>query len=213
MSETPKVYAAIAAIAGKMAREGIAKSRQNREQGYSFRGIDDVYKALAPLLAEHRLCVLPRVLTRELHERKTAKGNPLFNVVCDVEFDFVSAEDGSKHTVRMQGEAMDTADKATNKAMSAAYKYACLQAFCIPTEGDDHDADETTHELAGDPLTEEEIAEWLGALDKAKDAADLARRTSKALAAADALGDRNARERFRAHNLKVSKMLEQAATV
>jgi hypothetical protein len=42
---------------------------------------------------------------------------------------------------------MDSADKATNKAMSAAYKYACLQTFCIPTEGD-NDADATTHQVA-----------------------------------------------------------------
>lgn len=40
---------------------------------------------------------------------------------------------------------MDTADKSTNKAMSAAYKYLCLQLFCIPTEGD-NDADATTLE-------------------------------------------------------------------
>jgi hypothetical protein len=42
---------------------------------------------------------------------------------------------------------MDMADKATNKAMSAAYKYACLQAFCIPTEGD-NDADASTPDVA-----------------------------------------------------------------
>ena len=41
---------------------------------------------------------------------------------------------------------MDSGDKATNKAMSAAYKYAALQTFCIPTEGD-NDADATTHEV------------------------------------------------------------------
>ena len=29
---------------------------------------------------------------------------------------------------------MDSGDKATNKAMSIAYKYACFQVFCIPTE-------------------------------------------------------------------------------
>jgi len=56
----------------------------------------------------------------------------------------VSCRDGSLHTVTMFGEAMDSADKATNKAMSAAYKYACLQAFCIPTEGMMPDADATT---------------------------------------------------------------------
>jgi hypothetical protein len=64
----------------------------------------------------------------------------------EAEFDFVSAEDGSKHTVRTFGEAMDRGDKATNKAMSAAYKYAAFQAFAIPTEGD-NDADASTHEV------------------------------------------------------------------
>jgi hypothetical protein len=39
---------------------------------------------------------------------------------------------------------MDTTDKATNKAMSAAYKYAALLTFAIPTEGD-NDADTHTH--------------------------------------------------------------------
>lgn len=43
---------------------------------------------------------------------------------------------------------MDSGDKASNKAMSAAYKYAAIQTFCIPTEGD-NDADSTTHEVRG----------------------------------------------------------------
>src|SRR5690606_19364534 len=62
------------------------------------------------------------------------------------------------------GEAMDSADKATNKAMSAAYKYAAFQTFCIPTEGD-NDADATTHEvaplaqrMADDPDVKEDMA-------------------------------------------------------
>jgi hypothetical protein len=141
------VYAKIAAVQSALARTGIAKSRRNAQQGYSFRGIDEVYAALAPLLAEHGLCVLPRILTREVVERTTAKGGALFNVTVEAEFDFVSADDGSTHTVRTFGEAMDSADKATNKAMSAAYKYAALMAFAIPTEGD-NDADATTHDLA-----------------------------------------------------------------
>ena len=98
-------------------------------------------------MAEHGLCILPRVLTRECVERQTKAGGAIFYVTVEVEFDFVSAEDGSKHTVKTFGEAMDTSDKATNKAMSAAYKYAALQAFAIPTEGD-NDADLHTHEVA-----------------------------------------------------------------
>lgn len=147
MSEAKKVYAAIAAVSGEMAKTGISKENKNQQQGYLFRGIDDVYNALAPLLSKHHLVILPRILSRTLTERTSKAGSSLFNVVVEAEFDFVSAEDGSVHTARTFGEAMDTVDKATNKAMSAAYKYVAMQAFCIPTAGD-NDADAHTHELA-----------------------------------------------------------------
>lgn len=146
MTATPHVYTAIAAVTADLSLEGISKDRNNQQQGYKFRGIDDVYNALSPILSRHKLCMLPRVLSREVVERTTQKGNALFYVTVDVEFDLVSAEDASKHTIRTFGEAMDSADKATNKAMSAAYKYAAMQAFAIPTEGD-NDADATTHEV------------------------------------------------------------------
>ena len=131
-----KVYKAINDVQAALAVTGITKDRKNQQQNYTFRGIDDVYNALAPLLAKNGLCILPRILSRECVERQTAKGGNLFYVTVEAEFDFVSAEDGSKHTVKTFGEAMDSADKATNKAMSAAYKYAAFQAFAIPTEGD-----------------------------------------------------------------------------
>jgi hypothetical protein len=44
------------------------------------------------------------------------------------------------------GEAMDTGDKASNKAMSTALKYACLQIFCIPTE-EEKDTEYQTYEV------------------------------------------------------------------
>lgn len=146
-----KVYQAIAAAMAEIAKEGIGKNRKNDQQGYKFRGIDDVYNALAPILSKCGLVMLPRVLGREVVERTTAKGNAIFYVTVDVEFDLVCAEDGSKHTVKTFGEAMDTADKATNKAMSAAYKYMAMEVFCIPTEGD-NDADATTHEVKAKPV-------------------------------------------------------------
>lgn len=143
----PAVYQAIAAVMKDMAAEGIGKTRKNQQQNYAFRGIDDVYNALAPILAKHQLCMLPRVLSREVVERQTKSGGALFYTTVEAEFDLVSAVDGSAHTIRTVGEAMDSADKSSNKAMSAAYKYAAMQAFCIPTEGD-NDADAVTHEVA-----------------------------------------------------------------
>jgi hypothetical protein len=145
-----KVYQAINAVQGALAKIGISKDRTNTQgASYKFRGIDDVYNTLSPLLAEHGLCILPRMLSREHVERQSQKGNALFYVTVHADFDFVSSEDGSKHTVTTYGEAMDSGDKATNKAMSAAYKYAAFQAFAIPTEGD-NDADAHTHEVKAD---------------------------------------------------------------
>lgn len=143
-----KVYAAINKVAAQMAKDGIGKSRTNQQQGFKFRGIDETLNALAPVLSEHGLVVLPRMLTRTITERESRNGGVLFSVVVEAEFDFVAAEDGSKHTVRTFGEAMDSGDKATNKAMSIAYKYAAFLAFCIPVEGMGEDADQTKHDIA-----------------------------------------------------------------
>ena len=135
-----KVYHAIANVSASLAKQGISKDRKNQQQGYQFRGIDDVYSALAPILAENKLVIIPRFVTKQTRETPSKSGGVLFYTTVEGEFDVVSAEDGSKHTARTFGEAMDSGDKRTNKAMSAAYKYLAFQLFCIPTEGD-NDAD------------------------------------------------------------------------
>ena len=143
-----KVYQAIGKVSAAMSHQGISKGRSNHQQGYKFRGIDDVLNTLSSALVDAGLVILPRCTEREVVERATAKGGALFNVTCRVEFDLVSVEDGSKHTVATFGEAMDSADKATNKAMSAAYKYLALLVFCIPTEATpENDADFSTHDV------------------------------------------------------------------
>ena len=156
-----KVYKAIQNVSAAMSQAGISKGRKNTQQGYAFRGIDDVLNVLSSALVEAGLCILPRVVSREVTERTTAKGGALFYVNVQVDFDLVSTEDGSKHTVTTYGEAMDSADKATNKAMSAAYKYLAILTFCIPTEGTpENDADFTTHDVK--PLDQSrQRADWL----------------------------------------------------
>jgi hypothetical protein len=143
-----EVYKAISAVQEELAQIGIGKNSKNQQQGFMFRGIDAVYNALSPLLAKHKLCILPRCISRESVERATKNGGVLFYVAVQAEFDFVSAIDGTKHTVSMFGEAMDSGDKATNKAMSIAYKYAAFQAFCIPTEETASDPDAEVHQVA-----------------------------------------------------------------
>lgn len=149
------VYKAISNAARDLAENGIRKDRKNAQQGFMFRGIDAVYNALAPALVKHGLVILPRIIERSVTERQTQKGGTLFYVVVKAEFDFIATEDGSKHTVATFGEAMDSGDKATNKAMSIAYKYAAFQAFCIPTEETAIDADAEVHDVA--PRNPEQI--------------------------------------------------------
>lgn len=144
---SPHVYQAITNVMATMAKEGIGKDRRNSQQGYDFRGIDDVYNTLCGVLAENRLVILPSLVSMDREERQTQKGGVLNYTILTVDFKLVSSLDGSTDTVRMVGEAMDSADKSSNKAQSAALKYAALQVFMIPTKGD-NDADATTHDVA-----------------------------------------------------------------
>ena len=143
-----EIYKAISSIQSEMAEQGIGKNSKNKQQGWQFRGIDAVYNALSPLLAKHQLVILPRIKSRSVCERQTKNGGSVFYVTVDAEFDFVSAKDGSKHTVQTIGEAMDSGDKATNKAMSIALKYAAFISFFIPTEITIIDADGESHQVA-----------------------------------------------------------------
>lgn len=142
----PHVYAALSDALGDFAKVGLAKTRENVEQKFNFRGIDELMNVAAPIFARHRLLILPHVVERVVTERIARSGSTMFNVALLVEFFFVSAVDGSQHSVRLAGEATDTGDKATNKAMSAAFKYCLLQSFCIPLEGEGDDADAHTNE-------------------------------------------------------------------
>jgi hypothetical protein len=131
-----EVLKAINAVQAALVMTGISKDKKNQMQGYNFRGIDDMYNALAPLLAKAKLVVLPSYSDRNVVERRTDKDKALFYVTLRGEFTFRSTEDQSEVKVSTYGEAMDSGDKATNKAMSAALKYAFMQTFTIPTEGD-----------------------------------------------------------------------------
>ena len=146
--ETKKVYQSIRSVASELSKRGIGKNRKNQQQGYMFRGIDDLYNELAPVLVENNLVILPNHLSRSVSERPNKTGDSLiFTVVLETEFTFLNTEDNSFHTIKIFGEAMDSADKATNKAMSVAYKYAMIQAFCIPIVGEENEADSHTYHI------------------------------------------------------------------
>ena len=111
----------------------IGKAKINTQQGFKFRGIDDVMNAINPLLAKYKVFIAPQVLEQTREERTTAKGGNLIYSICKIKYTFY-AEDGTSIDAITIGEGMDSGDKATNKAMAIAMKYALFQVFCIPTE-------------------------------------------------------------------------------
>ena len=111
----------------------IGKDSTNLQQKYKYRGIDAVMNALNPAFRKHKVFVVPEVLDQTREERTTVKGGLLIYSIIKVKYTFY-AEDGSHIESVVIGEGMDSGDKASNKAMSAAFKYACFQAFCIPTD-------------------------------------------------------------------------------
>lgn len=128
----PLIYSALAGVIADVG--AVAKDKINKQQGFKFRSIDDVYNALHPALAKNKVVIVPKILERTCEVvGKTQKGTDMVKVVCRIQFNFY-AEDGSTVESIIVGEGLDTGDKATNKAMAIAYKYACFQVFCIPTE-------------------------------------------------------------------------------
>jgi hypothetical protein len=128
----PKIYKQINDIS--KAISPIAKGRKNQAQGYSFRGVDDIMNELSPILSEVGVFILPIVQEVKREERVGNSGKAILETIATFKFRFMSSLDGSFVDAIVIGEGMDSGDKASNKAMSIAYKYACLQVFCVPTE-------------------------------------------------------------------------------
>ena len=134
------IYQAIADVMSDV--DAIGKTKTNQQQGFKFRGIDDLYNAIHPLLAKHKVFTVPQVLEDKTEDRVTSNGKNLIYRVLKIQYKFY-ATDGSFVEAVVIGEGMDSGDKASNKAMSIAHKYALLQVFAIPTE-DTIDPDLTT---------------------------------------------------------------------
>lgn len=111
----------------------IGKDQTNKTQGFKYRGIDDVMNTLQPLLSKNKVFIVPQILEQTREERTTNRGGNLIYSICKIKYIFY-AEDGTYIEAVTVGEGMDSGDKATNKAMAIAMKYALFQVFCIPTE-------------------------------------------------------------------------------
>ena len=132
--------------------KAIGKDSVNTQQKYKFRGIDAVYNALNPVMAELGLFIVPEIIDHRREERETEtiyNGQPKKTIlkysILTIKYTMY-APDGSNVSCTVVGEGMDSGDKASNKAMSVAMKYAMFQMFMIPTE-EMVDPDQESHEI------------------------------------------------------------------
>lgn len=141
-----KIYAAMADIMAAV--EAVEKKRSAAGGlNYAFRSIDDVMAEVNRHLKTARVFAVPEIVSENAIERQTKNGGVMLHRLVTVKYHF-TADDGSYITATGAGEAMDSGDKATSKAMAMAFKYVLTQMFCIPTEGD-NDPDATVHEIKG----------------------------------------------------------------
>lgn len=155
----PLIYAALNAVMEDVG--AVKKNDVNDFQKFMFRGVDAVVNAVYPALIKHRVSVTPNVRTYDYGTIETGQGNnrkPMGHARVVVEYTFTAAEDGSAVTASAAGEAFDSGDKATPKAMSVALRTALLQSLMLPTH--DPDPDAMTYERApeADPIVMARIA-------------------------------------------------------
>lgn len=142
---TPMIHGKIVEL---MKEVGAVEKKRSGHQ-YRYRGIEDLLTALNPALIECGLHLSTKVLDRTVdrYEEEVKKGNTSSTRIVNLAFVTlrvtITAIDGSSVDFDSAGEGMDYAgDKASNKAMSAAFKYALFLGLCVPTK-ELNDSDET----------------------------------------------------------------------
>lgn len=158
------IFELLPKVAGDIGAVG--KNGVNRDQKYKFRGIDDFLNAAHVALTKHGVTIIPRVVQRDVVRGQTKSGTPNIWIGLTAEFAFY-ATDGSSVSAIITSEGLDTSDKATNKALSAALKYALIQVFSIPTVDID-EADNDSPELSVPGPTRGQLVRDLTDVIKAK---------------------------------------------
>lgn len=135
----PAVYKRIVEAQHLMMQEGIGKTKRNTGGGnFLYRGIDDVYQALAPVLVKTHLNI--RAIRIDKEEDVTAGKMRMVRI--KVVYRVTCFDDASSFDVESLGEGSDISDKAAGKAMSYAFKQMIFQLLCIPVVGiEDPDAE------------------------------------------------------------------------
>lgn len=171
MTEHSNIYEALSAV---MAEVGaVRKGDYNEGQRFNFRGIDAVVNAVSPALRRHGVIVTPKVESIDYGTVEVGRNRtPMGHVRVLVNYTFTHVTGGTV-AATVPGEAMDSGDKATAKAMSVAFRTALLQALCLPTDEPDPDSQSYERAPAQEQMTEDILNRALAAVAAATDEAAL----------------------------------------
>lgn len=131
-----KIYQAIVQVMREIGAVG--KDANNEAQKYKYRAAEQVYNRVQPLFARHGIFSVPKVIDQKREVAQTSKGGTMHYSMLTVEYTFF-CEDGSSISTTVVGEGMDSGDKASNKALTAAHKYALCQILALPFAVSDPD--------------------------------------------------------------------------
>lgn len=138
MADKPTLFSKLATIMGEMSR--LPKTGVNKIQGYKFVQEGDVLDAVREKMAEQNIAFFACIVDKQIIEGTTNKGGTNYHAILDMQFTFACGDTGDTYTCPWVGEAIDTSDKAVNKAATAGEKFFLLKTFLLST-GEDTDAD------------------------------------------------------------------------
>ena len=134
------------AVNNLMGQVGYVQKQGASGLRYTFAGERALIAAIRPHMVKYGLFIAPvEVLSIENSSYTTKNGAVMMRAIAVIRFELVHTS-GQSMSVTTIGEGADSGDKATNKAMTAAYKYAMRQLFCIET-GDDPDEFESVESV------------------------------------------------------------------
>lgn len=164
--QLPTVYEAWAKVMEEVRELAKTERHESPNARFMYRGIDALMNAVGPVLRKHRVLVIPAVRSASYRDVQTSSGKPAREVTVTVDYTIYGPAGDSIYGTSA-GEAMDSGDKGTAKAMSVAYRVFLLQALTLPT--DEPDPDSEAYQRSGVP-TDAEVAQ--DTADRAQRATD-----------------------------------------
>ncbi|MFF0904039.1 UNVERIFIED_CONTAM: ERF family protein [Kocuria sp. CPCC 205316] len=153
MTEATTPTNVIQALARVMEELPAIGKENKSQQGYNYRGIEQITAHAQRLFGKYGIVFVPHV-----QERKTVdlvvNGKPWTEEQLHVGYT-VYGPGGITDKIEVGpvlGLGRDNSDKGANKAITQAYKYALLQTLCISDAKDDADSDHA-HEADPEPPT------------------------------------------------------------